>query len=402
MLQRTVNFWKGEVTLRVESGFPERVVNLCAARGIPFWDLRWESPVAFTFTMTRRDFARLRRAAERLDCVIRVERRAGLPFFLGRFRRRYVLVAGLCLCLLAGSFGSFFIWDIEIEGNRQVREEEILRALERHGVSVGTFGYRIRSEDLRNHILLDIPELIYIAVNVRGCRAHVQVRERLEGPEEADKRLPGNTVARRDALITDIKPYDGKKMVLPGTTVREGQLLIAGVTDDEQAGTRFLRGMGEVYGRTWYTLDCRSADTVLRKRYTGEEHVRFALCWGTRRLNLYLGEGPELAGCDKTTTRVRLTLPGGFALPLTLVRDTYRVYEVEEAPRAESEAEVYARRTLRAYLEQCLRAGEGSAEQITFATATAGGVTTTRLQAECLEQIGKFVEISLTGTEKIS
>ena len=59
MLQQAVNYWKGHVTLRVESGFPERVLNLCAARQIAFWDLCWETPLSFTFTMTRKDFRRL-------------------------------------------------------------------------------------------------------------------------------------------------------------------------------------------------------------------------------------------------------------------------------------------------------------------------------------------------------
>ena len=58
MLKHLVNLLKGEVTGRVESGFPERVLNLCAEYGIVFWDLSWESQVAFTFTMTRRDWKR--------------------------------------------------------------------------------------------------------------------------------------------------------------------------------------------------------------------------------------------------------------------------------------------------------------------------------------------------------
>ena len=52
MLGQLVHLLKGQVTGRVESGFPERVLNICAEHAIAFWDLRWESEVAFTFTMT--------------------------------------------------------------------------------------------------------------------------------------------------------------------------------------------------------------------------------------------------------------------------------------------------------------------------------------------------------------
>ena len=90
MLLRAVNFCRGHVTLRVESGFPERVLNLCAARGIGFWDLRWESELAFTFTVSRGDWRRLGQLEERLGARITPVEREGVPFFLLRFRRRPV------------------------------------------------------------------------------------------------------------------------------------------------------------------------------------------------------------------------------------------------------------------------------------------------------------------------
>ena len=67
MLYHAINLITGQVTLRVESGFPERVLNLCAARQIPFWDLQWESELAFTFTMTRQSWRRLRALRDRLN-----------------------------------------------------------------------------------------------------------------------------------------------------------------------------------------------------------------------------------------------------------------------------------------------------------------------------------------------
>ena len=100
MLKHIVNLLKGEVTGRVESGFPERVLNLCAEYGVVFWDLRWESPVAFTFTLTRRDWKRLRKLSKRLDCDMTAVSWKGTPFFVGRMRHRYALWAGLGLCAL--------------------------------------------------------------------------------------------------------------------------------------------------------------------------------------------------------------------------------------------------------------------------------------------------------------
>ena len=299
MVKHIMNRLKGEVTARVESGFPERVLNLCGEYGLAFWDLQWESAAAFTFTLTRRDWKRLRRLTARLDCELTPVGWRGTPFFLGRMRRRYGLWITLGLCSLLLLWGSFFIWDFAIEGNETVSDQEILRALEKYGVAFGTFGYDVNSFQLRNDLLLELPELSYIAVNVRGSRAYVQVRERVEAPEIIDMRQSGNTVAARDALVTAIEPWEGEKMVLPGTMVREGQLLISGVVDSGYGGSRYVRGMGKVYGRTWYTLRCRVPLTVWETVYTGESRTRRAVLLGKNRVNLYIGSSIPEDNCDK-------------------------------------------------------------------------------------------------------
>ncbi len=391
MLQRAVNFCMGAVTVEVESAFPERILNLCGAHGIPFWDLTWRSPVCFTVTMTRKSWRRLRQQAERLDARLTVEGREGLPYLALRLRRRTVLLAGLAACILLFFYSTFFIWDFAIEGNVTVSDEEILRSLRKNGVTLGTFAYSFRSDDLRNHVLLDIPELSYIAVNVSGCRANVQVRERTAVPEDVDKRKPGNTVAVRDGLVTDIRPYDGEKLVLPGTTVQEGQLLISGVVDDVQAGTRFLMGRGKVYARTWYQLRCKVPGEKEAKAYTGEEKTVFALCWGTKRVNLYNSSSIDREDCDKITVRTQLTLPGGIVLPVTVVKETYRYYETETVERTQEEAEELASQVLKKTLLSGM--DEGLVEEERYSSVVWEGGYLVELAAECHEQIGRFVEI---------
>ncbi len=390
MLQRMVNLLKGEVTGRVESGFPERVLNLCAEYGVAFWNLNWESPVAFTFTMTRRDWKRLRRLSKNIDCEMAAVSWRGTPFFLGRMRYRVGLWATLLTCTIGLFFGSFFIWDFEIEGNVNVSQQEILRALEKHGVGFGTYGFSVDSPELRNYMLLEIPELSYIAVNVNGCRAYVQVRERIFAPEIVDKKKAGNTVAAKDALVTAVQPWDGEKQVLPGTTVKAGQLLISGVVENDFAGARYLRGMGKVYGRTWYHLQCRVPLTVREKTYTGSEKVQRALLVGKKRINLYIGSSILGDTCDKITNWSKWELPGGVALPVTMVTETLRPYEVTEQQRSRQEALALAEEALDARLAGYLDEGEILSREVSSEVVDGDLVVT--LSAECEEQIGKFVD----------
>lgn len=391
MYRHITNLLAGQVTGRVESGFPERVLNICAEHGLRFWDLEWESAAAFSFTLTRRDWKRLRRLTRRLDCQLEATSWRGAPFFVGRLRLRFGLWITLALCLAALLASSFFIWDFDIEGNETVSELEILRALEKHGVGFGSFGLGVSSFELRNDILLDLPELSYIAVNVKGSRAYVQVRERISAPEIVSKRQAGNTVAEKDALVTDIRVFDGEKLVLPGTIVAQGQLLISGVVENDFAGARYLRGMGEVWGRTWYALRWQTPLTAAEKVYTGDETTRHALIVGKKRWDLYFSSSISGPTCDKIVSYRQCTLPGGVLLPVTVVTERLRSYTIREVRRTEREALDQAEAVLRRRLERYLDGGQVLRTELQ--RERIGDTLLVTLLAECREEIGSFVAL---------
>ena len=87
-MDRAARLLRGTLRVRVESAFPERVLNLCGAHGIAFSDLRWESASALSFTVRAAERKKLERLLAPLDAALTVERAAGAPFFLRRFRRR--------------------------------------------------------------------------------------------------------------------------------------------------------------------------------------------------------------------------------------------------------------------------------------------------------------------------
>ncbi len=391
MLKQLVNRLQGQVHIQVETAFPERVLNLCAARGLAFWDLEWKSPTTFTCRLGRRDLSALRRSVKGKDCTVTVVRKEGVPFFLGRFRRRYVLLAGLALSAAALFFGSFFIWDLTVEGNETVTEERILRALEKNGVSIGTFGFSLDGEDIRNHVLLEIPELSWISVNVSGCRAYVQVRERVPVPERVDERTPSNVVARRAGLVRQVRALDGVACVLPGTSVEEGQILISGVEDTDTFGARILAGRGTVTARTWYSLSAAIPLQTQAKRYTGEEKTGWSLVFGTQRVKFFSNSSIEGRGYDKITNRTPLSF-FGLRLPVTLVKEVYRFYETVPQERSAIQAEAVGEEILTDYLHTLVDP-YGTVGSTLCTSRREGEVLMVTLAAECEEQIGETAPI---------
>ena len=400
-MDRAARLLRGTLRVRVESAFPERVLNLCGAHGIAFSDLRWESASALSFTVRAAERKKLERLLAPLDAALTIERAAGAPFFLRRFRRRYTLLAGLAFMLALFFANSFFIWDFEVTGNETVPTETILHALREHGVHRGTFIYSFRSQDICNRVLPELKDLCWVAVNVRGCKAYVQVRERVRAPERVNESEPTNVIAAKPGLITKVRALDGEKRVLPGTSVQQGQLLIAGVvdtggTEKPSVTTRFLAGKGEVWARTWYDLTVRVPLTYEKKVYTGKEKRSHTLIWGENRLKIG-AKGSSICNvdCDKIKNQTQWTLFGLFALPVTWETETLLPYELEVTPRSRADAEAQGKDMLETYLAALL--GEtGSVTQRRFSTAVEGDTLVVTLSAECEEQIGKEVPIAVS------
>ena len=391
MLTGLVYRLRGQFRVRAECAFPERVLNLCGAQDLAFWDLEWESPTAFTCRLSRRDWKRLREAGKNLDCTFDLVGLEGAPYFLLRFRHRQALLMGLVGCALGLFLGSFFIWEFQVEGNETVPTERILRALEKNGVRLGTFGLSLDGEDIRNHVLLDVPELSWIAVNVSGCRAEVQVRERTVPPAMVDRREPCNLVARRAGLVKKVQTIGGVACVVPGSAVTEGQILISGVEDTDTVGARVLAGLGKVEARTWYGLTASMPLMALEKQYTGKEKTGVSLIFGSRRIKFFSNSSIDGAEYDKITSRYPLNLLG-VPLPVTVVVEKWRFYEAVPTARTAAEAEKAAEAILTAQLQEMVEP-YGEVKSTLCSTRQKGDALIVTLSAECLEEIGETAPI---------
>ena len=392
MLKELINRARGQVWLRVTCPYPERVLNLCSARKLAFWDLEWEGAETFTCRMSRGDHRVLSRAAEKLDCTIEIVRREGAPYTLAKLRHRQTLAVGIAACGAAVLIGSFFVWDIQIAGNETVPREVILRSLENNGVHRGCFGFALNGEDIRNHVLLEVGDLSWLTVNVKGCVAHVQVVERQRPPEIAEKDGVWNIVAARDGLVTRVQALDGKALVSAGSTVTAGELLVTGVYESREGSTYMTHSLGTVEARTWYDLSVSVPLTIAEKSGECREKAAISVDIGKKRIKLW-GRG-SISGpnCDKITYYHPLTLPGGLRLPITLVRETVTVYAPQQVRRSREQAQKEGETLLVRQLRRQLR-DTGRITETKFSAKTEGENLIVLMQAECLEQIGLPVQV---------
>lgn len=399
MYQSLFHFLQGNVLLRVESPCPERVLNLCGAHGIVFWDLRWESETVFTLRTARCDVRRLKQAVEHAPCTVTVERERGIPPFLHRFRKRYVLLSGAVVFAILLICGHMFIWDFEVEGNETIPTETILRALEDYGVRIGTWSLSIDQENLRNHVLLQLHDVSWMAVNIRGCTAHVQVVERHRPPPIVQDDARSNVIAHRAGLVTRVEALGGHAEVAIGSVVTEGQLLISGVTDFDAVGVRLSHGMGKIWARTWHELSVTVPLQTVEKTESKRKITRIALDFGKHRIKFY-GKGSITGGeCDKIIRYNPWTLPGGYRLPVTLVTETVTQYETADCTRTTEAAQQEGEEALLQALTEML-GEDATIDQAKFSATQKGQRLQVLLRAECTEQIGETAPIEVAEQDE--
>ena len=223
---------------------------------------------------------------------------------------------------------------------------------------------------------------------MRGCTAHVQVVERQRPPHlYADGEI-ANVVAARDGLVTRIQALDGQAQVMAGSTVTAGQVLISGVVDSDQRGYRLLRGMGQVWARTWYELSVSVPLTVQEKGQETGAVTRMAVDIGRNRIKIY-GKGSMTdPDCDKMTVYRTARLPFGLTLPVTLVTERTVRHAVNETERPVAAACAEGEAQLMTQLQAALEQTGGQLLHHRFDAVRQGTRLVVTLHAECEEQIG--------------
>ena len=340
-------------------------------------EITFEDALTVTFVLPRQQARRLQvREGEKLEEL----EQGGLPAALERLWRWRLLTAVVLLLLVLTIFLPSRIWFIRVEGNGEIPGRLIMEYAAQCGVSFGASCRELRSEQVKNHLLWAIPELRWAGVNTEGCTAVITVRVRSEEGQTPDP-IPGDLVAVRDAVVTQVIPQTGTALTAPGQAVRAGQVLISGTTD-LGITLRVDRAEGEVYGLTRRSVTAVLPEKTNVRQETGRTVRRWAILIGKKRVNFSFDSGILHGSCVKMRTVKNLTLPGGFELPVALVTETYFLCDTEESQRPDSEALLLD--AVREQIVSGMTAGTILEERSSFDGQ--------RLEAvfECREMIGVF------------
>ena len=380
-MERISDFVRGTVSLALFGAFPAGVLNAAAREGVEFWAAESEDANTLRLKSWESELPAWERLARRAGCEVRVLGRSGGRRAFRRLLHRPGLLAGLALAAVLLTASTLFVWDVDVRGNETLSRAEILRALEDSGFGVGSFWPGVNTDVLRSEVMLRLPQLAWMTVNVSGSRAVAAVVERAEKPEMYDAAARTDLVAARGGLIRHMNVLAGAPCAEPGQIVAEGQLLVSGDLESLTGARRAVCARGSVMADTWYELNAVCPAREMLKTPRGVPHGRFALVLGKRRLNLYIGSGKTIDGCDKIISEYTLGMPGLFSTPLRLVRERFVPYRLNPGDDYDPKA---AGERLYALLESRT---EGQILESALTPGKTGELHVLTLRAHCTENI---------------
>ena len=379
---------RGSVLCEIRGAAPLRCLNALGEAGIEAKRAERADEFTLRLTLDERDYSAAAAIAARSQCELaRISSRGG-ALLARRLRRRIALLTAAVVCFALLAAGSLFVWEIDISGCESVTEGEVRRALASAGVAEGSFWPAWDADAVKNHLLLEIPELAWAGVSVSGSRAEVRVRERIERPELASDGAPGSITAASSGIIERMEVYEGAPAVSVGDAVAVGETLVSGEMASAVGDTRYVRARASVTARTYVELTA-CAPLKYGRLLEADTHSRWSLIIGSGRVNFFRGSSQTPPGCGKIIEEYPLAWEGVFRLPVTLVRETVIEYSAQEAEEDPALLEQRLAEALQSRLERRLE-GRGEALSVHFTARESGGALYVTLRAECREDIAVY------------
>lgn len=393
LIIRCWRYCRGYLIVLLKGCGVERLLNLALVRGISFWDLK-KKPDGTLISLPLRSFKALRPLVKKTRCQLSIRRKAGLPFWIYRLRRRWGLPAGLALFILSLYLATSLVWTIQVAGNHELEEEEVLKLAEELGIKPWVWKRSLSLPELEEELARRNGQIAWSGIRIRGTLLEIEIVEHIPEPEM--EKGPADIVAARDGVIKRILALEGEAVVAPGDTVAKGDLLIRGtmiareppLPSGEEPPVLEVRARGEVEARVWYEAVVPVNLTKIIPEETGRTGQDFILRWSGGRKKIWgPGTSPfEISRQEITRWRWQWR---NLSLPVEIL--TIKYYEIVEELLEFSPAEAMeqARKEALGQVREQLSEDE-SPGQINIREFEDRGKRWVRAVAETKEDIGEI------------
>lgn len=346
--------------IEIVSGSIADTVNALCASKIEMGNIQSVSELCCRFEIAKHDYASVQKICTSRGDELSILKEKGVSPKIRGMGRHMILTCWMAASVILFLFLPTRILFIAVSGSNTLNHNEIVSEAKRAGLSLGCSRRKLRSEEIKNAMIQNNPNIKWVGINTKGCMATVSVQES-EKNTQLDFQGACDVVAAIDGIVDSVYSSQGTNLCYTGKSVQENEVLISGTTDVGLC-TILQHAEGEVYARTKRFIHGILPASHSELQMAKHPIHKYSLLFQKRSIKLWIGSGILPPGCGKIRTEYSLSLPGGFITPLAIRIDTIVPYELLQTQMPEADALSAMTQYCQSYLSSELIAGKIEAE----------------------------------------
>ncbi len=379
-----------------EVRLPE-LLELCRSMGISYYDVRIEREGEEEYAELLLPFFSCRRlvkgAAEEMIEVEELSAFGSIPALIFLCKRPGI-IAGLLACILMILLSSAVVWDIRIDGNERLHEDEVRTLLAEFGLREGVSLSSLDPLKIENAVRSCSDDISWISVNLIGTVASIEI---IETEEDTNNGRPpyecANLIATAPGVITDFLYVRGEICTSVGEQVSKGQLLVSGIYGGEGAPFYYTCAQGQVMAEVNRSLCVKVERKYKKKVYKTRKKYRKSLIFFEKEIKFFSNCRNLCPTYDKIEEVEYLYSFGGFKLPIGVRTEVFSEYDTAEALYDDESLERIAHYRMNALIASRLKEGELLSRKDSVLLGESGCEISCKLKT--VENIARVQEIEI-------
>ncbi len=317
-LIKFIRWLLGYVIVEISGENSSAFLNFLIKKGLGQWDIFCNSNV-LTLKLPLKTYLHMPRIRKEFKHKIKIRHigKRGLPFKIGKIRKRKSIPIGIFLFFAILIFFSRFIWCIEIVGNDKLTKAAVEEAYTELGVYIGMPSENLDSYSLRDRLPLILRDVSWCSFNLEGSRLTINITE-IKETSKADKLDYSNLVASTDGIVTFIDVISGNKMIQVGDVVKKGDVIVSGAPN--LPSEEFTYSKGKIFAKTVKKFEIRVSKSLTTATKTGVIKNRSVLSIFGFKIPLY-SDGIHYEYEEKTSVHNLYFM--NFMLPVSVTTKTF-------------------------------------------------------------------------------
>ena len=336
IFKKIIMFFIGYVNISVEGFFIERFINICKSKNILLQNIYLQNDTYLKTKILKSDYKEIVHIAKKVKCKIKIENKVGIPFLINKYKKRKIFAIAILVIAIFICICTRFIWNIDIIGNEEISNEEIMELVQKYGIKIGSLKSNINIQKICNNIMVERNDIAWIGIRIKGTNATISIKESKKIPEIIDKNEICNIVANKSAIISKIIVRNGTARVNESDAVKKGDLLVEGIMEGEHTGKRFVHAEADIYGKNTLIKEKKEQFVQYETINSGKEENKIELCINNFKINFNKGVS-KFENYDTIISNKKVRIFSNYYFPVEI--KTIKNIELQMVQKEYSEIE---------------------------------------------------------------